>query len=142
MIINSIIYFIVIFITLSICKKFNFFLDIKDHHHKKFASNQKNYFIGGIFITIFLIHHFFDQQEYFYSLFFMFIFSIGLFADLKIFNNPKLRLLVQIFFLTFFIYILDIKIPSTRIEVLDIFFENNSVNYLFIYLLQPSCTST
>ena len=131
MIINSIIYFIFIFITFSICKKFNFFLDMKDHHHKKFATNQKNYFIGGFFIAVFLMHHFFEQQDYLYSLFFLLIFSIGLFADLKLFNNPKLRLLVQILLLTIFIYILDIKIPSTRIEALDILFENNIVNYLF-----------
>ena len=104
---------------------------MKDHHHKKFATNQKNYFIGGFFIAVFLMHHFFEQQDYLYSLFFLLIFSIGLFADLKLFNNPKLRLLVQILLLTIFIYILDIKIPSTRIEALDILFENNIVNYLF-----------
>ena len=52
MIINSIIYFIFILIAHSICKKFNFFLDEKDHDHKKFASNQKNYFVGGFFIAL------------------------------------------------------------------------------------------
>ena len=54
MIITSISYFILIFITFSICKKFNFFLDKKDQNHKKFASNQKNNFVGGFFIELFL----------------------------------------------------------------------------------------
>ena len=131
MIINSIIYFIFILITHSICKKFNFFLDNKDHDHKKFASNQKNYFVGGFFIALILIYNFVEQKDYFYGLFFLFIFIVGLFADFKLFNNPKLRLLAQISILIFFVYFLDIKISSTRIEIIDILFENNFINYAF-----------
>ena len=52
-------------------------------------------------------------------------------ADFKFFNNPKLRLLVQISLLIIFVYILDIKIPSTRIEIIDILFENDFINYSF-----------
>ena len=115
MITNSIIFFIFILIAHFICKKFNFFLDEKDHDHKKFASNQKNYFVGGIFIALLLIYDFVEQKDYLYGLFFISIFIVGLFADFKLFNNPKLRLLVQILFLIIFVYILDIKIPSTRI---------------------------
>ena len=131
MIIKSIIYFTFIFITLYICRKFNFFLDKKDHDHKKFATNQKNYFVGGFFLVLILIYNFVDQKDYLYGLFFISIFIIGLLADFKLFNNPKLRLLVQISFLIIFVYILDIKIPSTRIEILDILFENDFINYSF-----------
>ena len=74
MIINSIIYFVFTFIVLSVCKKFNFFLDVKDHNHKKFASNQKNYFVGGSFIALILIYYFVQQKDYFYGLFFLSIF--------------------------------------------------------------------
>ena len=131
MIINPIIYFIFILIVLLVCKKFNFFLDIKNHKHKKFASNQKNYFVGGFFIALILIYNFVDQKDYFYGLFFILIFIIGLLADLKLFNSPKFRLLMQILLLIFFVYILDIKINSTRIEFIDILFKNNFINYLF-----------
>ena len=131
MIINSIIFFIFILIAHSICKKFSFFLDEKDHDHKKFASNQKNYFVGGIFIALVLIYDFVEQKDYLYGLFFLSIFIIGLFADFKLFNNPKLRLLAQISILIFFVYFLDIKIPSTRIEIIDILFENDFINYSF-----------
>ena len=131
MIINSIIYFIFILIAYSVCRKFNFFLDIKNLDHKKFASNQKNYFVGGFFIALILIYNFVEQKDYFYGLFFLFIFIVGLFADLKLFNNPKLRLLAQISILIFFVYFLDIKISSTRIEIIDILFENNFINYAF-----------
>ena len=131
MIINSIIYFIFILIAYSVCRKFNFFLDIKNLEHKKFASNQKNYFVGGFFIALILIYNFVEQKDYFYGLFFLFIFIVGLFADFKLFNNPKLRLLAQILILIFFVYFLDIKISSTRIEIIDILFENNFINYAF-----------
>ena len=131
MITNSIIYFFLIFTVFSVCKKFNFFLDIKDHKHKKFASNQTNYFIGGFFIALILTYNFVEQKDYSYGLFFMSIFIIGLLADFKLFNNPKLRLIFQILLLILFVYVLDIKIPSTRIEILDILFENNLINYLF-----------
>ena len=131
MLINFTFYFIFILIIFFICKKFNFFLDIKDHNHKKFASNQKNYFVGGFFIALILIYNFVEQKDYFYGLFFLFIFIVGLFADFKLFNNPKLRLLAQISILIFFVYFLDIKISSTRIEIIDILFENNFINYAF-----------
>jgi len=131
MIINSIIYFIFILIAYSVCRKFNFFLDIKSLDHKKFASNQKNYFVGGFFIALILIYNFVEQKDYFYGLFLISIFIVGLFADFKLFNNPKLRLLVQISLLVFFVYFLDIKIPSTRIEIIDILFENDFINYSF-----------
>ena len=131
MIINSIIFFIFILIAHYICKKFNFFLDEKDHDHKKFASNQKNYFVGGFFIALILICEFIEQKDYLYGLFFISIFIIGLLADFKLFNNPKIRLLIQISLLIIFVYILDIKIPSTRIEIVDILLENDFINYSF-----------
>ena len=131
MLINFIFYFIFILIIFFICKKFNFFLDIKDHNHKKFASNQKNYFVGGFFIALILTYNFVEQKDYFYGLFLISIFIVGLFADFKLFNNPKLRLLVQISLLVFFVYFLDIKIPSTRIEIIDILLENDFINYSF-----------
>ena len=78
-----------------------------------------------------MIYDFVEQKDYLYGLFFLSIFIIGLFADFKLFNNPKLRLSAQISILIFFVYFLDIKIPSTRIEIIDILFENNLINYTF-----------
>ena len=75
--------------------------------------------------------NFIEQKDYLYGLFFISIFIIGLLADFKLFNNPKLRLLIQISLLIIFVYILDIKIPSTRIEIVDILLENDFINYSF-----------
>tara|TARA_B110001452_G_scaffold25794_1_gene20294 strand:+ start:7365 stop:8252 length:888 start_codon:yes stop_codon:yes gene_type:complete len=87
--------------------------------------------VGGFFIALILTYNFVEQKDYFYGLFLISIFIVGLFADFKLFNNPKLRLLVQISLLVFFVYFLDIKIPSTRIEIIDILLENDFINYSF-----------
>ena len=130
--------FIFITILLSIIlvvlsKKLNFLLDIKSEKHKKFTSIQKNYSIGGILLIIFFMLSFFDKKEYLDGIFFFSIFLIGLFSDLKILNNPKIRFLLQIFSIILFVYLLDIKIlVDTRAEILNNLLENNIFNYFFV----------
>ena len=129
--------FIFITILLSITlvvlsKKFNFLLDIKSEKHKKFTSIQENYSIGGILLIIFFMLSFFDKKEYLDGIFFFSIFLIGLFSDLKILNNPKIRFLLQIFSIILFVYLLDIKILDTRAEILNKLLENNIFNYFFV----------
>ena len=129
--------FIFITILLSITlvvlsKKFNFLLDIKSEKHKKFTSIQKNYSIGGILLIIFFMLSFFDKKEYLDGVFFFSIFLIGLFSDLKILNNPKIRFLLQIFSIILFVYLLDIRILDTRAEILNKLLENNIFNYFFV----------
>ena len=129
--------FIFITILLSITlvvlsKKLNFLLDVKSEKHKKFTSIQKNYSIGGILLIIFFMLSFFDKKEYLDGVFFFSIFLIGLFSDLKILNNPKIRFLLQIFSIILFVYLLDIKILDTRAEILNKLLENNIFNYFFV----------
>ncbi len=129
--------FIFITILLSITlvvlsKKLNFLLDIKSEKHKKFTSIQKNYSIGGILLIIFFMLSFFDKKEYLDGVFFFSIFLIGLFSDLKILNNPKIRFLLQIFSIILFVYLLDIRILDTRAEILNKLLENNIFNYFFV----------
>ena len=129
--------FIFITILLSITlvvlsKKLNFLLDIKSEKHKKFTSIQKNYSIGGILLIIFFMLSFFDKKEYLDGVFFFSIFLIGLFSDLKILNNPKIRFLLQIFSIILFVYLLDIKILDTRAEIFNKLLENNIFNYFFV----------
>ena len=129
--------FIFITILLSITlvvlsKKLNFLLDIKSEKHKKFTSIQKNYSIGGILLIIFFMLSFFDKKEYLDGVFFFSIFLIGLFSDLKILNNPKIRFLLQIFSIILFVYLLDIRILDTRAEIFNKLLENNIFNYFFV----------
>ena len=129
--------FIFITILLSITlvvlsKKLNLLLDIKSEKHKKFTSIQKNYSIGGILLIIFFMLSFFDKKEYLDGVFFFSIFLIGLFSDLKILNNPKIRFLLQIFSIILFVYLLDVKILDTRAEIFNKLLENNIFNYFFV----------
>lgn len=129
--------FIFITILLSITlvvlsKKLNFLLDVKSEKHKKFTSIQKNYSIGGILLIIFFMLSFFDKKEYLDGVFFFSIFLIGLFSDLKILNNPKIRFLLQIFSIILFVYLLDVKILDTRAEIFNKLLENNIFNYFFV----------
>ncbi len=130
--INFILLFIFIsFILLFLCKKFNFLLDIKKEKHKKFSSNAKNYSLGGSIILIYFIYYYFKQNEFLYISFFVSIFFIGLLADLKIFNNPMKRFILQIIILYIFINLLDIKIFETRFMPIDYFLNNIYFNQLF-----------
>ena len=114
-----------------LCKKSKLFLDIKKDKHKLFASKQDNYFIGGLLLIFFIIIYFFKQNEYLHILFFLILFFIGLFADLKLLNNPKFRLFIQISILLIFVYFLEIKISTTRIKIFDILLNNIFFNYFF-----------
>ena len=101
----------------------------KSENHKKFTSTQKNYSIGGILLIIFFTLNYLNRMEYLNTLFYFLIFSIGLLSDLKTLNSPKLRFLLQIFFLILFILLLDIRIFNTRIDIFDELLKNNVLNY-------------
>jgi len=120
------------FIIMNLSKKFQFLLDIKSENHKKFTSTQKNYSIGGILLIIFFMLNYLNRMEYLNTLFYFLIFSIGLLSDLKTLNSPKLRFLLQIFFLILFIFLLDIRIFNTRIDIFDELLKNNVLNYFFV----------
>ena len=129
--------FIFITILLSITlvalsKKLNFLLDIKSEKHKKFTSIQENYSIGGILLIIFFLLFYFNNIKYLNTVFFTSIFLIGLFSDLKILNNPKIRFILQTFFIFLFVYLLDIKIIDTRAEILNNLLESKLFNYFFV----------
>ena len=131
--INFILLFIFISsILLFVCKKFKLLIDIKGERHKKFSSKEKNYLIGGILILIYLILFYFKQNQILHIFFFVFIFLIGLFSDLKILNDPKKRFILQATILYIFIHFLEIRILETRFIPLDHLLNNNYFNHVFV----------
>ena len=132
--IYSIIFPIIInLIFLFICKNNNILLDKKIEKHKKFTSVKKNYSIGGtlIYINILFYHFFYSNLEVITLLFLSVIFLLGLFSDLKILNNPKIRFLLQALFLYFFVSLIELKIPNTSISYLDFLLSNLYFNHFF-----------
>tara|TARA_B110000967_G_C18884515_1_gene563095 strand:+ start:911 stop:1918 length:1008 start_codon:yes stop_codon:yes gene_type:complete len=132
---HIIIFFIFSLALLLLCKKFKLCLDIKKDKHKNFASYQENYFIGGILLISFFAYFFLTEKDYLHFFFFISIFFIGIFADLRLFNNPKLRFLVQILIILTFVYFLKIEISSSRLE----FFDNLLNNVLFNHFFTVFC---
>ena len=123
--------FIIFFI--KFCKKNKIFIDFKKENHKRFVSKISNYSIAGIIFYIFWIYiHLFEntfQLNFFVS--FSLIFLIGLFSDIKIFESARLRFLLQIMVLLYFVFVSDFTIPLSKINILDFFFSNNLFNKFF-----------
>ena len=122
-----------IFIFTKVCERNKFFVDFKKEKHKRFVSKTNNYSIGGIIFFLFCLFIFFTDN-YFNPLFWVFfslIFFLGLFSDLKIFKSPKLRFLLQLTILIFFVLVVDFKIPLSKIEFIDFFLSNLYFNKLF-----------
>ena len=126
--------FVVVIITtiLLLSKHFKIFLDNKIDKHKKFTGKNKSYFLGGLIIFIFLFYNSILKNDFYLLLLYFSFFVIGLLSDLKILNSPSKRLLIQFISLLTFVALLDIKILETRIGIVDILIQNNSLNYLFV----------
>ena len=93
---------------------------------------NNSYFIGGLIIFIFLFYDSILKNDFFLFLLYFLFFVIGLLSDLKILNSPNKRLLIQFISLLTFVVLLDIKILETRIGIVDILLQNNSINYFFV----------
>ena len=132
--VNLIIFLIVSsFFVLFLSQKKKFFLDIKDKQHKKFATKIKNHSIGGVLLLIFFIyfHFFIAKLQNIHILFFGLIFLVGFFSDLKLLDDPKKRFLIQVILLFTFIYLVDLKIPLTKITFIDHYLKNIYFNKFF-----------
>ena len=133
--------FIYIFIfSLTFLLSINFFL-IKQNFliDNNSAGNHKISLIntplsGGIFFfcTFIVIDFFYELGSiYLYPFYFSFI-LLGILADNKILNNPKIRFILQLIITTFFVYFSEINIENTRIYFLDDLLKNNLFNNFFL----------
>ena len=132
--INLVLFLIIsTFLILFLSKKKNIFLDIKDLKHKKFATQIKNHSIGGFLLLIFFIyfHFFISKLQNIHILFFGLIFLAGFFSDFKLLDDPKKRFLMQAILLFTFIYLVDLKIPLTKITFIDHYLKNIYFNKFF-----------
>ena len=130
-------YFYPIFILISlliiyISRKYNFFLDQKNQIHKKVLNPNKNFFLGGLIFFLYITHFLIVTNKFFFLLFLFSIFLLGLLSDLKIINDPKKRFIFQILIILLFVSILDIRIFSTRLDIVDLYLQNQYLNYFFV----------
>ena len=125
----SLIVFIIFFNKLLMNK--NILLSDTGDVHQKFASKSKVPLTGGIFI--FLGFFYFIENNIYSFIFFSYtILILGTFSDLKLIKSASIRFLFQILLVFTFIFLNDIQVNDTRIDILDKIISNNILNYFFL----------
>ncbi len=122
---------IIIFFLNNFLTKNNFLISLSGDAHQKFASKSKIPLTGGIFIFLYFLY-FLDTNILSLILFSFLILILGIFSDLKILKSAKLRLILQITIVLFFVVFNNMQINDTRIDYLDKILELNFINYLFV----------
>jgi UDP-N-acetylmuramyl pentapeptide phosphotransferase/UDP-N-acetylglucosamine-1-phosphate transferase len=121
----SILILILILNYLLIKKKL--FLNFRGDKHQKFTSSGNIPLSGGL-ILIFTSYYYLDILNF---IFVILIFFLGFLADIKKFNSPKLRFIVQILIVLIVVYFSSITVPETKIIFLDQLLEYNIFRIIF-----------
>ena len=145
MLLDNIIYLLVLFISILILfKKINLLNEnVIYSKHKSFIQNKGvPVIIGGIYIYMTLFFYFPSDLIYL-KIFLFLILIIGLFSDKNFIVNPLIRLLLQIFILTFLIFFDGLHIKSINVSFIDILLNYKSINiiltvFCFLVLINGS----
>jgi UDP-N-acetylmuramyl pentapeptide phosphotransferase/UDP-N-acetylglucosamine-1-phosphate transferase len=116
-----------------ILKKFHLLIDINTISAHK-ISLIKTPLSGGIyfFFSFIVIDYFYQIRDtYFYVFFFCFM-LLGLLADTKNINNPKIRFILQLLITISFVYFTKLSLEETRLLFLDSFLYNHFFNQFFL----------
>jgi len=108
--------------------KYNFLLDKKVLPHKLFTSKDAVPLTGGFLLFISLF--FFNNNAIFIA-FSLFIFTLGVFADLNIVKNSTIKFIIQSIVVFFFLYFSDLNILITKVFFVDYFIKNKIFSLLF-----------
>ena len=119
---------VAVFLNKYLIKK-NILLNDTGNKHQKFSTIKKVPLIGGFFILIFILLLEFNIS---FKTLALLIFSIGLFSDLNLLKSPKIRILLQSFFIFIFLFYADIKLENLRIIFLENLLKNDLFNQLFL----------
>ena len=100
--------------------------------HQKFINKEIVPLTGGLFIliTIFIIFKF----DLVLNIFFLFFFILGVASDKKYIFSPKIKFLLQVLLVIFFVLIFDLKIQDLRNAFLFTLLQNQFISYIFIVL--------
>jgi UDP-N-acetylmuramyl pentapeptide phosphotransferase/UDP-N-acetylglucosamine-1-phosphate transferase len=103
------------------------FLNFKGDNHQKFTSSENIPLSGGL-ILIFTSYYYLNLINFSYVIL---IFFLGFFSDIKIFNSPKLRFIVQTLIVLIAVYFSSIMVPETKINFLDQLLEYSTFKIFF-----------
>ena len=112
-------------------KKFSLLLSYTGEPHQRFVEKNTVPMSGGIILLLSFLFYF-NNFIFQLHIYFVLIFLIGFFSDIKIISSPIKRFLLQILLVIVFVYLRDIQITTTRIEFLDYFLNYKIFSYLFV----------
>tara|TARA_Y100000996_G_scaffold411403_1_gene395495 strand:+ start:318 stop:1337 length:1020 start_codon:yes stop_codon:yes gene_type:complete len=122
--------FFLIYFTNILFLKNNLLLNYSGQEHQIFTGNKKIPLTGGIFVLIFSSLIFYNLGILYISFIFL-IFLIGLLSDLNLVSSVKIRFIIQLIIVCFFVFIIEITVGSTRIHYLDLILENKLFSLSF-----------
>ena len=102
--------------------KKRYLLNYSGDIHQKFLGNKSVPLTGGIYIIFFSILLFY--QNYLLTVFLFLIFFVGFISDIKFIISPSKRFIIQTVIILAFILLLNVKIDSTKILILDFLLQN------------------
>ena len=106
---------LIIYFVNSFIKHMNLLPSLSGERHQLFVEQNNIPLSGGIIIII----TFLFTEKFNINLFFIFIFLIGFFSDLKIIKSPRIRFFLQILCIFLFVIIYDFHISNIRIFLFD-----------------------
>ena len=115
---------VLIYFTNTFIVKNKYLLNFSGETHQKILGTKKTPLSGGIFLILFLSIILIERDQISY-VFFIFIFILGLFSDLKILSVPSRRLFYQFILVLLFVHFLSLNGISTRILFIDKVFQWN-----------------
>ena len=121
---------VLIYFLNSYIVKNKLFLNFSGEAHQKILGTKKTPLSGGIFLILFL-SFIIIERDITTFIFFIFIFILGLFSDLKILSIPSRRLFYQFILILLFVSFLNLNEISTRIIFIDQALENYYFSILF-----------
>ncbi len=128
------IFLVILFLGIYFINKYflkkNVLLNYSGQIHQVFTGEKKVPLSGGIYILILFLFVFF-QINYLFMFFVFSIFLIGIFSDLDILSSIKVRFIIQLLIVSFFVYFLDITVTSTRVPYLDYILSNKTFSIIF-----------
>ncbi len=100
--------------------------------HQKFINKEIVPLTGGLFILIIIFIIF--KFDLVLNIFFLFFFILGVASDKKYIFSPKIKFLLQVLLVIFFVLIFDLKIQDLRNAFLFTLLQNQFISYIFIVL--------
>ncbi len=127
--INILLFVALIIIVNIIIGKLNLLPNYSGNDHQTFANERNIQLSGGIYVLTMFIILFFGK--FILICFFISIFLIGLASDKNFLVSPKKRLILQIITVLSFVYIFNLSIFETRVELINSLLSNNLIAYIF-----------